>query len=324
MLIIFTKLADYIVYVLLNVSSDSHFGASLHFFVEDTTKIFSLLVVMIYVIALVRASLDIEYVRAYLSGKNRYLGYVLAALFGVVTPFCSCSSIPLFLGFTQARIPVGITMAFLITSPMINEVAVLLLGSMLGLKFTIIYVALGVASGIIGGWFFDRIKADKYLLPFVKKAQENAHEIDSPEKRKKMSLRERHAFAKEELVEIVGRVWKWVLIGVGAGAFLHGFVPEAFIAEYFSGEAWWNVPTIVLMGIPLYSSVHGVIPIAESLINKGLPIGTAIAFMMSMSAASFPEFMMLKQVMKVKLLFIFFVLLLCLFTFCGWVLNLVF
>lgn len=322
MLAIFTKIADLIVYNWMGMRADQHLGASLHFFVEDTTKILSLLIVMIYGIAVLRASMNVERVRAYLSGKHRALGYVLASLFGVVTPFCSCSSIPLFLGFTQARIPVGITMAFLITSPMINEVALLLLGSMLGVTFMVVYTMLGVLSGIVGGWFFDVIKAERYLLPFVKDvvAQESNSGSEAPEQ-KHMSLRERHLFAKEELSTILGRVWKWVIIGVGLGAFLHGFVPDDFITRYFSGAAWWNVPAIVVMGIPLYSSIHGVIPIAESLINKGLPIGSAVAFMMSISAASFPEFMMLKQVMRTKMLGIFFVLLLVLFTICGWVLN---
>jgi len=325
MLKVFTYLADSVVYGLLKMEEGAHLSSSLHFFIEDTTKIFALLIVMIYVIALLRASLNVEYVRTYLSGKNRFFGYFCAALFGVVTPFCSCSSIPLFLGFTQARIPVGITMAFLITSPMINEVALLLLGSMLGLKFMIVYTVLGVLAGFFGGWFFDLIKAERYVLDFVKNAQgTEVSREETPQQNKGMTLSERHAFAKEELCEIIGRVWKWVFIGVGAGAFLHGYVPEDFISTYFSGDAWWNVPAIVLMGIPLYSSIHGVIPIAESLINKGLPIGSAIAFMMSMSAASLPEFMLLKQVMKSKMLVIFFVMLLCLFTLCGWMLNLVF
>jgi len=325
MLKIFTHIADIIVYGWFGMHKGEHLSSSIHFFIEDTTKIFALLTVMIYVIALMRASMNVERVRTYLSGKHRGIGYVLASLFGVVTPFCSCSSIPLFLGFTQARIPVGITMAFLITSPMINEVAVLLLGSMLGLKFMIVYVVLGIVAGVVGGAFFDLIKAEKYLLEFVKKAQaQGPVQPLETERPKRMSLKERHVFAKEELQEILGRVWKWVVIGVGAGALLHGYVPEDFISIHFSGAAWWNVPAIVMIGIPLYSSIHGVIPIAESLINKGLPIGSAVAFMMSMSAASFPEFMMLKQVMRTKMLVIFFVMLLILFTICGWVLNIVF
>lgn len=324
MLHIFTQLADWVVYGILRMSAGSHFTLSLHFFVEDTAKIFALLIVMVYTIAIVRASLNVEAVRTYLSGKSRFVGYVLASLFGAVTPFCSCSSIPLFLGFTQARIPVGITMSFLITSPMINEVAVVLLGSLLGVKFMIIYTALGLASGIVGGALFDMLGAEKYLLPFVTaNVAKGVHGTGQAEK-KSLTLRERHAFAKYELQEIVGRVWKWVFLGVGAGAVLHGYVPDDFISTYFSGDAWWNVPAVVLTGIPLYSNVNGVIPVAESLLNKGLPIGTAVAFMMSMSAASFPEFMMLKQVMRMKLLVLFFVLLLVLFTLCGWTLNFVF
>ncbi|OGI06097.1 MAG: permease [Candidatus Margulisbacteria bacterium GWF2_35_9] len=319
MLRIFTVLADYLTYDLFNMNANSHLAKSIHFFIEDTSKIFVLLVIMVYGIAVIRASINIETIRDYLSGKNRFIGYFLASIFGAITPFCSCSSIPLFLGFTQANIPIGITMSFLITSPMINEVAVLLLGSILGLKFMIIYVVIGMISGIVGGWFFDATKAEKHLLVF----KQNDIQQRVAEK-KQLSLKDRHEFAKYELQEIVGRVWKYIIIGVGLGALLHGYIPEEFISTYFHGRAWWNVPLVVLTGIPLYSNVNGVIPVAQSLINKGLPIGTAIAFMMSMSAASFPEFMMLKQVMKPRLLITFFILLLVLFTINGWVLNIIF
>lgn len=320
---IFAIFADWLIYSVFSLEKDAAFANAVHFFIEDTSKIFVLLIIMVYCIAIVRASLSVERVRNYLSGKNRFLGYFLATLFGAITPFCSCSSIPLFMGFTQARIPIGITMAFLITSPMINEVALLLLGSMLGIKFMLAYTLVGILAGVLGGMFFDVIKGDNYLLDFIKK-QTKSEESFSDNKSNSMSFSARHTFAFFELKEILGRVWKWILIGVGLGALLHGYVPDEFIYKYFSGEALWNVPAIVLIGIPLYSNVHGVIPIAESLINKGLPVGTTVAFMMSMSAASFPEFMMLKQVMKMRLLFLFFSLLLVLFTLCGWVLNLLF
>lgn len=321
---IFSKFADLIVYQWFGMSPESHWAGSLHFFIEDTTKIFALLVVMIYAIAWARAALDIERVRDYLSGKHRIFGYFVAAIFGAATPFCSCSSIPLFLGFTQAKIPIGITMAFLITSPIINEVAIVLLGSLLGVKFTICYVIVGILAGVVGGAFIDLIKAEKHLTPLGESARgQTTPAGQSPVKKKRMTLRDRHAFAAYELKTIFSRVWKWVLVGVGLGAGLHGLVPENFVADHLGAGQWWTVPAATLLGIPLYSNASGVIPVAESLLNKGLPVGTTLAFMMSTVAASFPEFMMLKQVMKPKLLLIFFLLLLVMFTAVGWIFNVI-
>lgn len=323
MLSIFTKLADLIIYQVFGMPKNSHLAGSLHFFIEDTTKIFALLIVMIYVIAWARAALNVERVRDYLSGRHRVIGYVAAASFGAVTPFCSCSSIPLFLGFTQARIPIGITMAFLITSPIINEVAIILLGSLLGIKFTVCYVAVGILAGVVGGAFIDLIKAEKHLTPLAESACGTDQNAEQTTERTRMSLRDRHAFAADELKTIFGRVWKWVLIGVGLGAALHGFVPESFVLEHLGAGQWWTVPSATLLGIPLYSNASGVIPVAESLLKKGLPVGTTLAFMMSTVAASFPEFMMLKQVMKPTLLLIFFLLLLTMFTLVGWTFNMI-
>ena len=278
---------------------------------------------MIYSIAWLRATLNIEKVRDYLAGKNWWIGYISGALFGAVTPFCSCSSIPLFFGFTQARIPLGITMSFLITSPIVNEVAVVLLGSLLGVKFMVIYVLVGIFSGVVGGIFLDAIKAERFLTPLVENIKGNTAAQSSSEN-EKMTFADRHKFAKEELFSIFSRVWKWVLIGVGLGAVLHGVVPESFVVENLGKGQWWTVPAAVFIGIPLYSNATGIIPVAESLLAKGLPVGTTLAFMMSTVAASFPEFMLLKQVMKKELLFIFFGMLLVLFTFTGLILNYIF
>ncbi len=319
---VFTKLADWIIYDLCGMTEGDRLAGSLHFFIEDTTKIFTLLIVMIYIIAWARAALNVERVREYLSGKHRVFGYVAAAAFGAITPFCSCSSIPLFLGFTQARIPIGITMSFLITSPIINEVAIVLLGQQLGPEFTVCYVAVGILAGVIGGAFIDLIGAGKYLTPLAAQAANHTTAAQHAE-RVKMTMRDRHEFARDELKTIFSRVWKWVVIGVGLGAALHGFVPKSFVIKHLSAGQWWTVPSATLLGIPLYSNASGVIPVAKSLIDKGLPIGTALAFMMSTVAASFPEFMMLKQVMKPKLLLIFFLLLLTMFTAVGLIFNLI-
>lgn len=324
MLQVFSWLADWLVYDLLGLSASTKAGDALHFFVEDVSKIFGLLVVMIYIIALLRASLNVERVRDYLARKHPGIGLILGSAFGAVTPFCSCSSIPVFLGFTSAGIPVGITMAFLLTSPLINEVAVVLLMSLLGWKFTLMYVLVGMAVGMLGGLVLHFLRAERWLQPFAAKAYQRAKEqslSSSPVPEEKMSMTERHRFAMDETHDIFGRVWKWVIIGVGLGAALHGYVPEYWITDYLGNGQWWSVPAAVLAGIPLYSNATGVIPVMESLISKGLPVGTTLAFCMSTVAASFPEFILLKQVMQLRLLGIIFVMLLVAFTLVGWIFN---
>lgn len=326
---IFTYLADWMTYQLFAIQPETKLADAIHFFIEDTSKIIVLLICMIYIIALFRASLNVEKVRHYLAGKRRLLGYITGSFFGAITPFCSCSSIPVFLGFTSAGIPLGITMAFLITSPLINEIAVLLLFSLLGWKFTIMYVVIGMLIGIFSGWLLDVMGAERWLQPFAAKAMQKAQSQQSNQpsatrntSHLTMSLSYRHQFAKQEMVTIVTRVWKWVLIGVGVGAGLHGFVPDGWIAAHLGTGQWWSVPACVLMGIPLYSNATGVIPIMESLLNNGLPIGTTLAFCMSTVAASFPEFVMLKQVMQWRLLGLLLALLLTAFTVMGWIFNL--
>jgi len=326
---VFTDLADWLVFSVFNLSAQTKLGDALHFFVEDVSKIFVLLVVMIYFIALLRASLNIEAVRDYLAGKHRGIGYLLGSSFGAITPFCSCSSIPVFLGFTSAGIPVGITMAFLITSPLINEVAILLLMSLLGWKFTLIYILVGMTIGILGGFFLDAIKAERWLQSFaaqaLKQGQQQLNDNNTPNEKlpslQKLTLKERHQFAKSEAKDIFLRVWKWVFIGVGLGAALHGFVPAGWLQQHLGAGQWWSVPAAVFLGIPLYSNATGVIPVMESLLTNGLPIGTTLAFCMSTVAASFPEFILLKQVMQWRLLVVFFAMLLVAFTLVGWVFN---
>ena len=322
---IFTDFATWLVYGVFGLEAGSALGGAVHFFVEDVSKIFVLLVAMIYFIALLRASLDVERVRDYLAGKNKGVGYLLGSIFGAITPFCSCSSIPVFLGFTSAGIPLGITMAFLITSPLINEVAVLLLMSLLGWKFTLLYVAVGMTVGMLGGLLLDAIKAERWLQSFAAEAlvrgrqMAASNEVSTTER--VLSLSERHEFAKAEALEIFGRVWKWVIIGVGLGAALHGFVPEGWVETHLGQGQWWSVPAAVLVGIPLYSNATGIIPVMESLLANGLPIGTTLAFCMSTVAASFPEFILLKQVMQWRLLAVLLVVLLTAFTLVGWIFN---
>jgi len=319
---IFTWLADVLTYSVFQLSQGTKLAGAVHFFIEDITKIFALVVILIYLIGLFRASLNTEKVRDYLQGKHRIAGYVLAALLGAITPFCSCSSIPLFLAFTAARIPIGITMAFLITSPIVNEVAILVLGSVLGWQFTIAYVAVGVLAGVLGGMFFDFIRAERFLTDLGQKSRElsccGSSETDAPEA---MSWRQRHIFAKEEVSEIFGRIWKWIILGIGVGAVFHGYVPEQWIQGHLADGSWWTVPVASVLGIPLYTNATGIIPVAESMLEKGIPVGTVLTFMMSVVGASFPEFVMLKQVMKVRLLLFFFLFLLLIFSITGWIFN---
>ncbi|MGL4580735.1 MAG: permease [Shewanella xiamenensis] len=322
---IFTDFATWLVFGVFGLDAGSALGDAVHFFVEDVSKIFVLLVVMIYVIALLRASLDVERVRNYLASKNKGVGYLLGSIFGAITPFCSCSSIPVFLGFTSAGIPLGITMAFLITSPLINEVAVLLLMSLLGWKFTLLYVAVGMAVGMLGGLLLDAMKAERWLQSFAAEALVRGRQMTASNAvsttQRALSFSERHQFAKAEAIDIFGRVWKWVIIGVGLGAALHGFVPEGWVETHLGQGQWWSVPAAVLIGIPLYSNATGIIPVMESLLANGLPIGTTLAFCMSTVAASFPEFILLKQVMQWRLLALLLIVLLTAFTLVGWMFN---
>ncbi|ELO1811383.1 permease [Vibrio fluvialis] len=326
MFALFTALADWLTYSILALSPRTQLAEAVHFFIEDVSKIFALLLVMIYFIALLRASMNVERVRDYLAGKHQFLAYGSASVFGAVTPFCSCSSIPVFLGFTTAGIPLGITMAFLITSPLVNEVAVVLLWGLLGWKLTLWYVVIGITIGILCGWLLDKIRADRWLQLFVSDALNQAHSAPTTRASSdaiQMTLNQRHQFAKGEVRAIVSRVWKWVIIGVGVGAGLHGFVPAGWLTDSLGSGQWWSVPAAVLVGIPLYSNATGIIPVMESLLTNGLPLGTTLAFCMSTVAASVPEFFMLKQVMQWRLLALLFGLLLAAFTLIGWLFNLI-
>jgi hypothetical protein len=304
----------------MGLARASKLGDAIHFFIEDTTKIFVLLAVMIYVVAFIRVGIDANRIRSYLQGRNRFVCYGLAAMLGAITPFCSCSSIPLFLGFISARIPVGIAMAFLITSPCINEAGVVMLGGSVGWQLTGVYVAMGLLAGVLGGWFFDLIGSERLLAVSVEPATGCC--CSAPQGRK-LTLSERLLVAKTETWDILQRIAPWVVAGIALGAALHGYVPDDFIAAYLGRRAWWTVPAAVTMGIPTYANVTSVIPIVAELLNKGLPAGTAFAFMLSTAAASVPEFIMLKNVMSGRLLVTFAAYLLTYFTICGWVLNLI-
>lgn len=318
----FTALADLVAYGLLGLERGAPLGKSVHFFIEDTTKIFALLSALVFVVAFLRAGVDAARIRQWLSGRNRLLCYLLAALLGAVTPFCSCSSIPLFLGFAAARIPIGIALCFLIVSPAINEAAVAMLGGALGWRLTAIYVALGLLSGVLGGIFFDAIKAERYLARDLLSTPPVPASCACAGARLRPAFAQRLAFAKAETRAIFARLWLWILGGIALGAGLHGYLPDGWIAARLGGGEWWSVPLAVALGIPTYANATTVIPVAGELIRQGLPVGTAFAFMLSTAAASVPEFVMLRKVLSPRLLALFGGWLMVCFTLIGWLLNL--
>lgn len=298
---IFTILADVVAYRWLDLDPATRTAAAVHFFVEDVTKIFALLVTVIFVMGLFRSMLSPERVRTYLEGRSRWAAYVMAVVLGAVTPFCSCSSVPLFIGFVEAGIPVGATMAFLITSPMVNEVAVVLLLGLLGWKLTVLYVATGLLVGIVGGALIDALRLERWVEEYVWKIRVGA--VDLPDERPTMSTRAR--FAWGEVRDIVGRIWVYVLVGVGLGAALHGYVPQDFFARWAGASNPFAVPLAVIAGVPMYSNASGIIPVAEALLGKGVPVGTVLALMMSVVALSLPEMIILRKVLTVRMLAFF-------------------
>lgn len=301
MLEVFTRLADAMAFDLMGLSPGSKLGDAVHFFIEDTTKIFALLALMIYLIGFGRSFVSPEKVRVWLTGRSRLTGYVLAALLGAVTPFCSCSSVPLFIAFLSAGIPLGVTMAFLITSPLVNEVAVVLLGGAMGMKFTLAYVGTGIGLGIVGGMVTDLLRLERWVEPFVWTVKMPAPATES----EATSWRWRERYARGEALSIIRAVWLYVLIGVGLGAGLHGYVPREWFAAHAGADNIFAVPLAVLMGIPLYANATGIIPVAEVLMHKGVPVGTILAFMMSIVAISLPELTILRRVLKLQMLVFF-------------------
>ena len=313
----FKAFADFLIYQLAGLSPDMATGQAIHFFVMDVSKIFVLLVIIIYIMGLLRALLSPEKVREFVRGKPQWLARTLAILLGAVTPFCSCSSVPLFIGFVEAGIPLGVTFSFLIASPMINEVAVVILAGILGWKLAALYVLAGLVVAYIGGIVMQWFKPEKWVADYVWKIQMGEMQTPATDN----SLRGRHRYAMAEVKEIVGRIWKWVLIGVGVGALFHGFVPESWVAAHLGGGDWYTVPLAVIMGVPLYSNATGVIPIAEAMLGKGVAMGTVLALMMSIAALSLPEMLILRKVIHWKALAIYASVLAVAFTLVGWGFN---
>ncbi len=320
MFAIFTWLADTVAWRWLGLQPGSRFGEAVHFFIEDTAKIFILLVIIIFAMGFLRAFIAPERVRELVAGKPRFVSYPLAVTLGAVTPFCSCSSVPLFIGFLEAGIPLGVTMAFLIASPMINEVAVVLLAAILGWQVATLYVVAGLAVGIVGGLLIEALRLEKWVEDYVwqiRMGKVVAPKVDT-------SSRGRLAFARREVREIIGRIWKYVLLGIAIGALLHGYVPAEWLGRQTAADNFLAVPLAALIGIPLYSGASGVIPVVESLLSKGVPVGTVLTLMMSVAAISLPEMIILRKVLKPQLIATFAGILFVAFIIVGYLFNALF
>jgi uncharacterized membrane protein YraQ (UPF0718 family) len=292
--------ADYLVFNLFGLAHGSRSGEALDFFIYDTTKIFLLLTTIIYVVAVIRSWFPPEKTKRILSHKREYVGNVLAALLGIVTPFCSCSAVPLFIGFVESGVPLGVTFSFLISSPMVNEVALIMLWGLFGWKIAMIYIGTGLLVAIVAGIVIGKLKMEKYVQDYVWKMQVGNSEI------KVMSWREKIDYARGYTGDLLKKIWPYVMVGVGIGAFIHGYVPQDFLVKWAGRDNPFAVPVAVALGVPLYSNAAGVIPIVQALTAKGMAIGTVLAFMMAVTALSLPEAVILSNVLKKPLLVTFF------------------
>jgi uncharacterized membrane protein YraQ (UPF0718 family) len=293
------KSVDYLTYELWGLSG--HFAEVINFFIYDVIKIWFLLIAIIFVVSYLRTHFNTEYVRVYLQNKPPFIGNIFAALFGIITPFCSCSAIPLFLGFIQARIPIGVTFSFLISSPLNNEIAIAMLFGLFGWKVTLVYIGFGLLIAILGGYFIGKMKMEKYILMDVQPLKGELSQVHIV-----MTLQERIKESTQYTKEIFKKIYLYVMLGVGVGAFIHGYVPASFIAQWTGENNPLAVVVAVLMGIPMYSNAAGVMPLIEVLTSKGMLLGTALSFMMAVTALSLPEAMILKRILHIKLIGVFF------------------
>ena len=294
-------IADYLSYRALGLDPASHLGSAVGFFLYDVPKILLLLTGIVFLVGILRSYFSPERTRSLLGGKREGVGNVLAALLGVATPFCSCSAVPLFLGFVESGIPLGVTFSFLISAPMVNEVALVMLLGMFGWQIAALYMGTGLVVAMVAGWVIGRLGMDRYLEEWV--YQVRVGETGLVEQ--KLDFEGRVSYALEAVRDIVGRVWLYVIVGIAIGAAIHGYVPENLLAGYMGKESWWNVLVAVLIGIPLYSNAAGIIPVVQALMEKGAALGTVLAFMMSVVAISLPEMLILRRVLKIQLIAVF-------------------
>ncbi len=301
------EFADWLVYDIFGLDASTALGEAVNFFFYDTIKILLLLFFISVIMGIVNAYFPIERLRNYLTSRRLYgLQYFFAALFGAVTPFCSCSSIPLFIGFVKGGIPLGVTLAYLITSPLVNEVAVAMFIGTFGMRITVIYVISGIFLGMVGGFLLGKMNLDVYLSDWVKQIQQDSASDSGAWEKENTPFLKRLPVIMRESWGIVKGVLLYVIIGIGIGAFMHGFVPEGFFEQYMSKENWFAVPLSVLLAVPMYANAAGIVPVIEVFVAKGIPVGTALAFMMAVVGLSLPEATLLKKVMAWRLVGIFF------------------
>jgi uncharacterized protein len=293
------SLSKFIVYDLIGLTTDTHLAGALEFFIYDTIKIFILLSVIIFAVSFIRSFFPPEKTRKILSHKREFVGNILAALLGVVTPFCSCSAVPLFIGFIEGGVPLGVTFSFLISSPMVNEVAIVLLFGLFGWKITAIYIGTGLAVALAGGYIIGKLKLERWVEEYVYQIHVGEAQATQP------AFKERLEYARGNTKDILVKIWFYVIIAIAFGGLIHGYVPEDFLVKYAGKDNVFAVPIAVLLGVPLYSNAAGVIPIVYALMQKGLSLGTTLAFMMAVTALSLPEMIILRKVLKMKLLAIF-------------------
>ncbi len=282
----------------LPVDRESHLGGALRFFFYDTPKVLLLLTAVVFVMGMVNSYFTPERTRALLAGRKEGVANVMAASLGVVTPFCSCSAVPLFIGFVQAGVPLGVTFSFLISAPMVNEVALALLFGLFGWKIAALYLGLGLSVAIVAGWVIGRLKMEAYLEDWVR----DMPRVQATADHDGLTLADRIEGGFASVREIVGKVWPYILAGIAIGAAIHGWVPQDFMASFMGRDAWWSVPLAVLIGVPMYTNAAGIIPIVQALLAKGAALGTVLAFMMSVIALSLPEMIILRKVLKVRLI----------------------
>jgi uncharacterized membrane protein YraQ (UPF0718 family) len=286
----------------LPVAPGSHLEEAAKFFVYDTPKVLMLLTLVVFGMGVVRSFFSPERTRALLAGKREGIGNVAAATLGVFTPFCSCSAVPLFVGFVSAGVPLGVTFSFLISAPMVNEVALGLLFALVGWKVAVTYLGFGLGIAIVAGWVIGRLHLEGWLEGWVRDVRAGTTELPSGT----VSVVDRIKAGIEAMRDIVGKVWMWIIVGIAAGAFIHGYVPNELLATIMGKGEWWSVPAVVLIGIPMYSNAAGVIPVVEALLGKGVALGTVLAFMMSVIALSFPEMIILRKVLTLRLIAVYF------------------
>lgn len=316
---IIEPLANWIAYSLFSQADGSHFGESLAFFFYDVPKIILLLGGMIFLITFLRSFFSPEQTRAWLGGKREGVGNALAALLGVVTPFCSCSAVPLFIGFVESGIPLGVTFSFLTATPVVNEVALVMLFGLFGWKVAALYLTSGLIISILAGIVIGRLDLERYVEDFVWQIKSGGQAVEGY----KPSLDERFSQAWDSTKEIVGKVWLYVVVGIAIGAGIHGYVPEDALANILGKGAWWSVPAGVILGVPLYSNAAGVIPVVHALMEKGAALGTVLAFMMSVVGLSLPEMVILRRVLKPQLIGIFIAILTIAIIITGYLFNIV-